>query len=75
MTGLEKAKKKYWYDHNFDKSQNHWDAYVELSIFAEGFKVALELVREKLKCDCPDCLDDFNQFIEEELDATSEKRC
>jgi hypothetical protein len=42
MKILEKAKKKYWYDHSFDKSQNHWDAHVELSIFAEGWKQALE---------------------------------
>lgn len=42
MKELDKAKKKYWYDHNFDKSQNHWDAHVELSIFAEGWKQALE---------------------------------
>lgn len=42
MIGLEEAKKKYWYDHSFDKSQNHWDAHVELSIFAEGWKQALE---------------------------------
>lgn len=42
MTELDKAKKKYWYDHSFDKSQNYWDAHVELSIFAEGWKQALE---------------------------------
>ena len=44
MKVLEEAKKQYWYEHNFDKSQNHWDAHVELSIFAEGWKQALEWV-------------------------------
>ena len=48
LTELEKAKKKYWYDHSFDKSQNHWDAHVELSIFAEGWKQALEWIRREL---------------------------
>ena len=42
MTELEKVKKKYWYDHNFDKSQNHWDVHVELNIFADGWKAALD---------------------------------
>ena len=76
MKELDKAIKTYWYSRGFNKAPDTCGCYqMELDAFSEGFKVALELVREKLKCDCPDCLDDFNQFIEEELNATSEKRC
>ena len=49
MKALKEAQKKYWYAHNFDKSQNHWDAHVELSIFAEGWKQALKWVLADLK--------------------------
>ena len=86
MSELEKAKKKYWYDHSFDKSQNHWDAYVELSIFAEGWKQALEWVLTKASEDTFGNLHHWEDIgadhkiiavsdIKEELNATSEKRC
>ena len=44
MTELEKAKKKWWYDHNYDKGANHWDTSILLNEFEEGWKAALEWV-------------------------------
>lgn len=78
MKALEEAKKKYWYDHNFDKSQNHWDALMELSTFAEGWKQALEWVlTHKKPIKYRDYKFDYikTDVIKEELNATSEKRC
>ena len=77
MTELEKAKKKYWYDHNFDKCTNHWDAHVELSIFAEGWKQALEWVLTHKK---PIKYNDYKfgyiktDVIEKELNGKTTKR-
>lgn len=39
---LDKAKKKFWYDNDYDKGANHWDANIELNIFVEGWKAALK---------------------------------
>ena len=78
MTELEKAKKKYWYDCNFDKSDNHWSHQIALNNFEDGWKAALEWVLTHKK---PIKYNDYKfdyiktDVIEEELDATSEKRC
>ena len=75
MKELEKAKKKYWYDHNFDKSQNHWDAHVELSIFAEGWKQALEwALTTQGKFDWRFCPMISPSIIEKELNGKTTKR-
>jgi len=63
MKALKEAQKQYWYDQGFDKSPRHWDANIELNIFAEGWKAAL-----KWALSHSDIIEIVKQ-IEEELNA------
>lgn len=41
MTGLEEAKKKFWYDSNYDKETNHWKAGLDLLTFRTRMESSL----------------------------------
>ena len=76
MRELDKAIKAYWYSRGFNKAPDTGGMYqMELDAFSEGYKAALEWALKSGYVD--DYGDDIiNSWdIEEELNATSEKRC
>lgn len=44
MKALKEAQKQYWYDNNFDKSDNHLSHQIALNNFEDGWKAALDWV-------------------------------
>ncbi|MEK0338339.1 MAG: hypothetical protein QQN41_12995, partial [Nitrosopumilus sp.] len=68
MIGLDKAKKKFWYDSNFDKQDNHLEHHLDLLTFTQGWKAALDCVKGRI--DYGNASNDMVDWIfEEELDA------
>jgi hypothetical protein len=65
---LEKAKKKFWYDHDYDKGANHWNTSILLNEFEDGWRAALEWAKGRI--DYANAGNDMIDWIfEEELNA------